>query len=78
MQSPDKKLHVTGTEKAPEAQIVSELWLSLAVGPFLVGILGGKAIAESLQAIGEASEELFRGDRLPVLHFPAQEPKSSL
>lgn len=39
----------------------------------LVGaVLGGKALGETLQAIGQASEEVFRGDRLPVLKFPTE------
>jgi len=28
-----------------------------------------KAVAETLQAIGQASEEVFQGDRLPILKF---------
>lgn len=78
MQSPNNKLHnITVDQNAHEWQITPELWLCLATVPFMLGVLGGKAIAESLQAIGQASEEVLRGDRLPVLHFPAQEPASS-
>lgn len=36
----------------------------------LMALLGGKSATEILQAIGEASEEVFRGDRLPILKFP--------
>lgn len=44
--------------------------LSAAVGPLLLGIWASKNLAQMLQEAGEASEELFRGDRLPVLKMP--------
>ena len=34
-------------------------------------VLAEKATNEALIAVGEASEELFRGERLPILDFPA-------
>ncbi len=34
-------------------------------------VLAEKATSEALIAVGEASEELFRGERLPILDFPA-------
>lgn len=43
----------------------------------LLALLGGKAFSETLKAIGEASEELFRGDRLPVLKFPVERESES-
>lgn len=36
----------------------------------LLGILVTDAVLSWLQAAGINSEEVFRGDRLPVLHFP--------
>lgn len=44
--------------------------LSLATVPVLVALIGGNAIAQSLQELGTMSEEIFRGDRLPRLDFP--------
>lgn len=44
--------------------------LSLATVPVLVALIGGNAIAQSLQELGAMSEEIFRGDRLPRLDFP--------
>ncbi len=52
--------------------IPQEILLQLSTGPVLLALLGGKAAAETLQAIGEASEEVFRGDRLPILKFPVE------
>lgn len=33
-------------------------------------VLAEKAASEALIAVGQASEELFRGERLPILDFP--------
>lgn len=52
-------------------KISSELLLGLATAPLLVGLLASKALAELVQDLGQASEEVFRGDRLPVLDFSA-------
>ena len=41
--------------------------LSLATAPFLLGLLGMQTATNWLQAAGIASEEVFRGDRLPIL-----------
>ncbi|MBD2258539.1 hypothetical protein [Pseudanabaena sp. FACHB-2040] len=48
----------------------ADLWLSLLTPPLLVGIVGIRSLADALQQVGLASEELFRGDRLPSLTIP--------
>ena len=58
------------TSKTPSWKISSDIVLSLATGPVLVGLLANKAINELLSEIGLYSEEIFRGDRLPILNFP--------
>lgn len=50
--------------------IRAETLLLLGTSSMLLALVGGKAVAETLQAIGGASEEVFRGDRLPILQFP--------
>jgi hypothetical protein len=47
-----------------------EILLSLTTAPFLFGMVAVKSLARRLEEIGQASEEVFRGDRLPVLHVP--------
>ena len=49
-----------------------ETMLQLATGSMLLAVVGGKAIAETIQAFGQGSEEIFRGDRLPILKFPVE------
>jgi hypothetical protein len=44
--------------------------LQLGTASVLTLLLAEKATAETLQAIGQASEEVFRGERLPILDFP--------
>lgn len=51
-------------------RITNEALLQLSSGAMLVALLGAKAYSEMLVTIGEASEEILRGDRLPVLDFP--------
>jgi hypothetical protein len=50
--------------------VVPALFVSLAATPCLVAIVAATATQELLERVGLASEEVFRGDRLPVLHFP--------
>ncbi|NJN61974.1 MAG: hypothetical protein HC795_10965 [Coleofasciculaceae cyanobacterium RL_1_1] len=52
----------------------TNLLLSLATGSMLMGLWCGRAIARTVETLGEASENLFRGDRLPILDFPDQSP----
>jgi len=47
-----------------------ELWLSLAVSPFLLSYLALRSLNHWLIELGQESEELFRGDRLPLPIFP--------
>ncbi len=54
--------------------ISTSCWLGIAAAPFLVGLLAAKSGAQALIELGQASEEVFRGDRLPILKFP--EPTS--
>lgn len=49
------------------------LWVSLATIPMLLGILAARSLAENLSELGRASEEIFRGERLPILNFPEPE-----
>jgi hypothetical protein len=49
-----------------------EMALSVLTLPFLAGLVGARSLQESLISIGEASEEVFRGDRLPILHLQQQ------
>ncbi|MDM9385563.1 hypothetical protein QUB80_33445 [Chlorogloeopsis sp. ULAP01] len=44
--------------------------LQVGTTSVLMLLLAEKATAQTLQAIGEATEEIFRGDRLPILDFP--------
>lgn len=44
--------------------------MSIAATPWLAAIVSIQAATGFLEQLGLASEEMFRGDRLPVLHFP--------
>jgi hypothetical protein len=44
--------------------------LHIGTASIVLLLITEKATVRGLKAIGEASEELFRGDRLPILDFP--------
>jgi hypothetical protein len=47
------------------------LLVSLAATPWLLTIVAIQTTSQMLEQIGLSSEEIFRGDRLPVIHMPA-------
>lgn len=53
--------------------LASEWLLGLATAPVLLGLWGARVAGEWLQELSDLSEEIWRGDRLPVLNFPTTE-----
>jgi hypothetical protein len=49
--------------------------VSLATPPLLIAALGTKALHDFMLNLSTNSEEIFRGDRLPILHFPESDKK---
>ncbi|MDJ0737218.1 MAG: hypothetical protein QNJ47_24660 [Nostocaceae cyanobacterium] len=56
--------------------IPQSLILQMGTVSTIMLLTAHKATNAALIAIGEASEELFRGDRLPILDFPDSKPES--
>lgn len=50
--------------------LVSTLGLSLLTSPFLLGLLALQILTKMSIELGQASEEIFRAARLPILYFP--------
>lgn len=50
-----------------EQSSTTDLLISLLTPPLLVGLMGARALMDALQHMGLASEEVFRGERLPTL-----------
>lgn len=50
----------------------SDLLLGLATAPVVVAFAAIRNVQELVLSLSEGSEEVFRGERLPVLHFPNQ------
>ena len=46
------------------------IYLSLVTFPLLVGLGVARPLTEGIIELGKLSEEVFRGDRLPILPFP--------
>jgi hypothetical protein len=49
----------------------TNIYLSLATFPVLVGLGVSFTLTKGIVELGRVSEEIFRGDRLPILPFPA-------
>ncbi|HEY9809982.1 MAG TPA: hypothetical protein V6D13_11700 [Halomicronema sp.] len=56
--------------------IPAKVLLSFVTMPVIVGLWGVQAVGGLVRNLGEASEEVFRGERLPVLNFPLTPPES--
>lgn len=68
----------TPSAKQPHDRLISpSLLVSLAATPWLGAIVATQATGRLFTQLGVMSEEVFRGDRLPVLHFP-QHPTTEI
>lgn len=54
----------------PLLSIPPSFLLQIGAASILLLLTAEKKTVKALESIGEASEELFRGDRLPILPFP--------
>ena len=50
--------------------LISTLGLSLLTSPFLLCLLALQILTKMSLELGQASEEIFRAARLPILYFP--------
>ncbi|BAB76561.1 hypothetical protein ACN23B_24390 [Anabaena sp. FACHB-709] len=50
--------------------IPQSLLLEIGTASILLLLTTGQVTVKALESLGQASEELFRGDRLPILPFP--------
>jgi hypothetical protein len=55
----------------------SDWLLSFATAPVLLGLWGARMAGTWLKDLSEVSEEIWRGDRLPVLNFPTSEDEDA-
>jgi hypothetical protein len=50
--------------------IPQSLLLEIGTASILLLLTTGQTTLKALESLGQASEEVFRGDRLPILPFP--------
>ncbi|MGC9503047.1 hypothetical protein [Baaleninema sp.] len=62
----------TTSTPRPSASPVS-IALGVATAPIIAAVWTSRAVLASLVELGETSEELFRGDRLPMLFYNDEE-----
>ncbi len=58
------------TQEVKQTPLELQVCLSAAVLPLLSGVVALATLGQQVRELGEVSEEVFRGDRLPVLPFP--------
>lgn len=63
--------------KTTTSELLPAIFLSLATAPLLVSLGAAQALGKMLTEVGQGSEEMFRGDRLPILHFSDGESQGS-
>ncbi len=73
----DDSNHASKADK-PIGQAPVKLLVSIATVPTLAAIVGLQAILQQVQTLANSSEEIFRGDRLPLLPFPEPSHLESL
>jgi hypothetical protein len=62
--------------KSPDPIVFPQDWLvSLATTPLLLAGLATKVVHDLMLNLSTNSEEILRGDRLPILHFPESDKK---
>jgi hypothetical protein len=57
--------------KLPTGVLPTKVLLSLTTAPLLLFLVGSRALATLIQEMGQTSEEVFRGERLPLLKISA-------
>ncbi len=54
------------------SQLEIDFAVSALTVPFLGGLVTARSLLKGLITLGEASEEVFRGDRLPIIYLEQQ------
>jgi hypothetical protein len=47
-----------------------DLWVGCATPPVIFAAIGSQVMARAIAQMGRLGEDLLRGERLPLLHFP--------
>jgi hypothetical protein len=57
--------------------IPQSIVLQVGTTSLMLALVAQKAAFEAMESIGQASEEIFRGERLPILDFPESKSQKS-
>lgn len=52
-----------------QTPVPCDVMLALSTVPLVIGLLTLRTLSDAVISLGQASEEIFRGDRLPVLNL---------
>jgi hypothetical protein len=77
--TPAMNAHSSPARSAASSPLhLPDLLLGAATVPLLLGLVGVKVLSKLVQDAGQLSEEVFRGDRLPILTQPHPGAASTL
>ncbi len=62
--------------KDKKISIPSNVSLSFLALPYLTTLIVIKTGIQALQELGDVTQEIFRGDRLPILNIPEEEKEN--
>ncbi|GAB4381348.1 MAG: hypothetical protein Kow00121_39680 [Elainellaceae cyanobacterium] len=54
----------------------TQILLSFSTAPLLLLLIGSKVLASFMKDMGQTTEEVFRGDRLPILKISHHDDQS--
>ncbi|NJO44240.1 MAG: hypothetical protein HC835_00575 [Oscillatoriales cyanobacterium RM2_1_1] len=77
MQSSPKSFSELESSRPAPNKIASNLMLGMATAPVLCLLTGSQFLGKLLTGLSQSSEDVFRGDRLPLLHFPQGSHKAT-
>jgi hypothetical protein len=76
MPTPSEPQLDSQTPSDPQPKMPSDWLISLATTPLLLMLGGSKVLVDAVLDLSQTSEEVFRGDRLPVLKFPQEQEEA--
>lgn len=70
-----KEILMAQSTQQNQSPIELDVAISVLTVPLLGGLVGARSLLQGMKTLGEASEEIFRGERLPIIHVEQQQER---
>jgi len=67
-----KEILMAQSSQDHQSPIEVDFAVSVLTVPFLSGLVGARSLLQGMKTLAQASEEVFRGERLPIIHIDQQ------